>query len=347
MQKLINMCGKIIILSLVSLGISFGLSVPSVYGHSSESRYSFPSLPYLYKENKFKEIQAAFEERANLFLKGRHFHPYEANKSNKTLEEEFKNIQEWRNHTWYSDSGEVLISRPDFMVAQDLLQKGYFKRPHLIAFDYNHTDGSYNSSTVVLNHHRFLALEAPGEKTLDNFFKLLQNYQVSRLVRLTPASEQGISKSHPYWIGKIKTDHKTKEQFFKLPLAYSTDSLLIRYFPIDTWLDHKGIEPQALLNLIEKTRKDYDPTKDLIACHCSGGVGRTGTFIAGFLALEEIDRQLAQGTPIENIDLSIEKIVMQLSLQRSHMVAKSAQYIALHRLVDLYLDIKGRESAKN
>lgn len=358
MQKMVKLTRSFILSCFLAfLGITGSISFAKVAeaapasvkasakasANTIESRYTFPSLPTVYKDNQFREIQEAFEERVKLFLKGRNFHDYEYKKDNTILEEEFKNIKEWRNHTWYAENGDILISRPDFMVAQDLLQKGYFRRPHLIAFDYNHTDGSYNSSTIVLNQHHFLALEAPGEKTLDNFFKLLQNYNVTHLVRLTQANEKGISKSHPYWTGKVKTDPKTGQQYFKLPLAHSTSSRLVSYFPIDTWLDHEGIEPKTLLSLIEKTRKNYNPKNDLIACHCSGGVGRTGTFIAGFLLLQEIDRQLEEGISIEHLDLSIEKIVMQLSLQRAQMVAKLAQYITLHRLVDLYLDIKKKE----
>lgn len=327
MQKLIN------IILIATLGYA-----TTVHATFTETVKTFPSLPHLYKENQFKDIRTSFEERVNLFLKGKNFHPFQANKSEKDIKEEFKNLQEWRNHTWYSENtGEALISRPDFMVAQDLLQSGAYRRPHLIAFDYNHSDSAYNSSTIVLNGHQFLALEAPSESTLKNFFKLLQNFHVNKIVRLTPATEKGIAKSFPYWAGKVKTDPKTREQFFQLPLIGTKRSFPIRYYAIENWADHHGIEPKTLLTMIENFSKDYNPIDDLVAVHCSGGVGRTGTFIAGFLLLKEIDRQIAAGTAIDKLDISIEKIVMQLALQRYQMVATPAQYVTLHRLVDLYL----------
>lgn len=309
---------------------------------------TFPSLPASYKENKFKQIETAFEERANLFLKGRHFHNYTANKSKKELLDEFQSIKEWRHHTWYSDeTSDTLISRSEFLVSQDLLEKGLYRRAHILAFDYNHSGCSYNASNIVLNGYRFLAMEGPTNKNLDRFFKLLQNYHVTQVVRLTPEKEGESEKCFPYWEGRVQQDDKTKTEFFNLPLEGTTSTYPVRYYAIDTWLDYQGVSPQVLLNLINKVRNETDYNNGLIACHCAGGVGRTGTLIAGYLILEEIDRQLNElhHTP-DNIDISIEKIVMQLSLQRSRMVATSDQYVSLHRLADLYLETIKKKNQK-
>lgn len=300
---------------------------------------TFPSLPTSYKKDRYKEIETAFEDRSRLFLQGWQFHSWTKNRPDNEIIEEFKSLNEWRNHTWYSEStGEALISRPDFMIAQDLLEKGYFKRPHLIAFDYNKTDNSYNSSTIVLNGQRFLALEAPTtDKLMQNFFNLLQNFQVTQLVRLTPANEKDVPKSLPYWTSRVSKGENANELILNAPFLGSRQTYPIRYYVIEQWLDNKGIDPKLLMSTLQAVRKNYDSNSGLLACHCSGGVGRTGTFLAGFLLMQEIDRQIAAGTPISSIDVSIEKIVLQLSLQRVHMVSRPAQYITLYRLVDLYI----------
>jgi len=307
---------------------------------------SFPSLPIHEREAKFQAVQKGFEERSNLFLKGKHFQNWSANRNQKEIFEEFKRIEEWRNHSWYAEgAGELLISRIDFMVAQDLLDKGYYRHPNIIAFQYNQTDGSYNSSTIVLNGQRFLALEGPTAKNLSQFFKLLQNFQVTQLVRLTPSISNGEQQSYPYWQERIKTDPKTKAQFINIPLAGIQNSFPIRYYSTESWQDSGGMDPLALLKLIQSVRKDVDPENGLLACHCSSGVGRTGSFIAGFVLLQEIDRQIAAGVKLEELDISIEKIVMQLSIQRFQMVAKPEQYLTLYRLVDSY--IKTLQNNKN
>lgn len=314
-------------------------ATPEAAKTDNYSARTFPSLPSLYKENKFKQIEAAFEERSNLFLKGRHFHNYAPNKSNKVLLEEFKEIKTWRNHTWYSDETKgSLVSRPEFLVSQDLLDKGLYRRSHILAFDYNHSGCSYNSSNIILYGYRFLALEAPTNKNLDRFFKLLQNYHVTQLVRLTAEKEGKLEKSYPYWVGKLQTYPKEKTEYLNLPLEGTRHTMPVRYYALDNWLDHQGISPEVLLALIDKVRNETDYKNGLIACHCSGGVGRTGTFIAGYVLLEEIDRQLSAKYTFDTLDISIEKIVMQLSLQRLHMVATAEQYITLHRLADLYIE---------
>lgn len=300
---------------------------------------SFPSLPNHEREAKFQAVEKGFEERSNLFLKGKHFQNWTANRKQKEIFEEFKHIEEWRNQSWYSENtGEFLVSRIDFMVAQDLLEKGYYRTPNLIAFQYNQTDGSYNSSTIVLNGQRFLALEAPSEKNINQFYKLLQNFQVSQLVRLAPSTAtNGEKQSYPYWQGRIKNDPKSGEQWVHIPMAGISKTFPIRYYYTDSWQGEQSIDIPTLMKLIKTVRKAKDSDDGLMACHCANGVGRTGTFIAGYLLLQEIDRQIAAGSDIDHLDISIEKIVMQLSMQRVYMVSKPEQYFSLYRLVDQYI----------
>ncbi len=304
----------------------------------------FPSLPTVYRETRYAEIQKGIKDRTKFFLKGRRFKNWQANRPKHEILEEFQDIKIWRENAWYSDiNHKTLISRPDFMLAQDLLDKGYFRGTHVIAFDYNKTDGSYNSSTIMMNGQRFLALEAPSVNLTPNFFRLLQNHRVTQLVRLTPERENAQVKCYPYWKNNLSVDMKTNKVYLNLPNKKATaknntyEKYDMRYYAIENWLDHHGINPKILLDLILKVREDYDPKNGLLACHCHGGVGRTGTFIAGFLLLQEIDKKLAKGTAIKDLEISIEKMVMELSLQRFHMVAKPEQYVTLYRLVDLYI----------
>jgi hypothetical protein len=342
------------LISLISGILSFGVITPveASLTHSktmntiTKQTRSFPSLPNYERETKFEAVQKGFEERSNLFLKGKHFKNWTVNRPEQEILEEFKQIDEWRNQSWYSENtGELLVSRMDFMVAQDLLEKGYYRHPDIIAFQYNQTDGSYNSSTIVLNGYRFLAMEGPTEKNIKQFYKLLQNFQVTQLVRLAPASVSSNnsgnpnnpqeSQTYPYW------QHLKKNiTHIQIPYAGIQKTFPVLYYFTDSWKDNKAIDTTTLLNLIQSVRKDADADNSLIACHCSSGVGRTGTFIAGYLLLQEIDRQIAAGVNVDKLDLSIEKIVMQLSMQRVYLVASPEQYLALYRLVDQYIKTK-------
>jgi len=343
---------KIVKISFFTLLISSLMISSSLNAKLTEPVRTFPSLPLLQREAKFQEVRKAFEDRSNLFLKGKHFEAWKPNKATSEIEKEFSRIEEWRTHNWYDDSGELLISRPDFMISQELLEKGYFRRPHLIAFEYNKTDGSYNSSSIILNDQKFLALEAPTNKTLNQFFKLLQNFQVSQLVCLTSANENGQEQSFPYWERRIKNpqvksvkENPPPEQTILIPIFGTYNKTFpIAYYHLDNWRDNNGTDPKSLLSLIQKVRKHYDPDQGLLACHCRLGVGRTGTFIAGFALIQDIDRQIASGIKPENIEVSIEKTVMQLSLQRPYMVSQASQYLTLYRLVDYYIKTLNKSS---
>lgn len=296
------------------------------------------ALPTAYRESQFQEVEQAFEHRWNLFIKGKQFKAYVRNQTAAKIAEEFKQLQTLRLQTFFVDpKAPHLISKAEYMIAQDLLEKGLFRSPRTIAFQYNRTDPTYNSSIIVLNGFRFLALEGPKPELLQSFFTLLQNYQVTQLVRLTAAEEKGQQKSYPYWKGNTTIDQKTGELFLKIPQAQTKIAYSIRYYALDTWYDQEGISAKTLLNLILKVRKHYEPSNGLLATHCAGGIGRTGTFLAGYVLLEEIDKQIARGIHPDKIKLSIEKVVLQLSLQRAFMVTKNAQYESLYRLVDLYL----------
>lgn len=324
------------ILALLCVTLLTICSVTAVAALIPEPALSLPTLPQQYLETRFHTIQQAFEQRATLFLKGRPFQRWEMNRPRKNILIEFDQLNEWRFRTWYVDpNAKTLISRMDFMVAQELLEKGLYKKPAFLAFDYNHTDGHYNASTVLLNGFKFLALESPTPQTLKHFFLLLQNHRVTQLVRLAGSTENAAELEATYWTNKLK-NAQHNETFLNIPQPYNPSPYTLHYYATDVWPENHGVAAGELLKLILKVRKNADQN-GLIACHSTHGNGRTGTFIAGFLLLNEIDRQIATGISKNAVDVSVEKIVMQLSLQRSYLVRKAEQYITLHRLLDLYV----------
>lgn len=308
---------------------------------------TFPSLPQAYRMIHFQECEASFKKRAEKFLANKQYRPWSMNINKEEILAEFERMTQWREALWYVDpKAKTLESHEDFMISQNLLINHRYRKPHLIAFAYNNTDTSYNSDTIILNGLKFLALEAPSKASIESFLNLMHNFQVTHLVRLTPATENGGEKSYPYWVRHVETDAATQESFLNIPLESEDGDPLpykLRYVGIDTWKDHTSGSPDELLDLILKARKGYTPSS-LMAVHCHSGVARTGTFIAGFILLNEIDQQIAKGVKPADIKVSIEKTVAQLSLQRFYMVGKPAQYLTLYRLVDLY--IKGLQEGK-
>ncbi len=298
---------------------------------------SLPTLPLEFVQNRFAEIQQEFDKRVGLYSKGHPSYKWQSNRPESVILDEFSQINDWRFNIWYADpEAKTLISREDFMIAQDLLSQGLYRQSPYIAFQYNRTDASYNSSTVVLDGMQFLAMEAPTKQTLNNFYTLLQNHRVTQLVRLTSDQVAQVEKSYPYWNGKIKSSPQSKEAFLQFRRYPNPAPYALRYYFTDSWTNEDEIPAKRLLALVQNVRKHYD-AKGLLACHSSNGSGRTGTFLAGFLILGEIDRQIAAGATKETLDISIAKVVMKLSLQRPYLVSNAKQYVLLYRLVDLYV----------
>lgn len=308
---------------------------------------TFPSLPKAYRDHHFKENDVSFKKRSEAFLNKKEHTPWSMNRKKEEILEEFDKLTQWRESLWYVDpTASTLESHKDFMISQELLINHHYRKPHLIAFEYNYTDASYNSSTIVLNGLKFLALEAPSKASIENFNNLMNNFQVTHLVRLTPATENGTEKCYPYWPGFVETGASTHESFLNILLESEENDPLpykLRYVWTDAWEDHQSGSPEELLDLILQARIGHTPSS-LMAVHCHSGVARTGTFIAGFILLNEIDQQITKGVKPTNLKISVEKVVAELSLQRLYMVGKPAQYLTLYRLVDLY--VKGLQEGK-
>lgn len=75
-----------------------------------------------------------------------------------------------------------------------------------------------------------------------------------------------------------------------------------------------------------------------LAVHCTNGVGRTGTVIAAIALLDEAEKQIESGVPIDQIQISVEETVYKLSLQRFYMCAQIPQYESLYRVLELYVN---------
>ena len=213
-------------------------------------------------------------------------------------------------------------------------QSWFFHLPFSLAPTYSLASQNYSASIISLNNVHFIAMEGPNEKNLDAFYQVLDGYSVTDLLRLTAATEKDRIKSYPYpyWEGQINI-HPVSGR-----VAIEVQNRSIHYFPMDLWKNHQGLEPKKLLALINavKDSKLAAPPK-IIAVHCSAGAGRTGTFIAVYLLVDEINGQIDSGLPYENLDFSIDKIIWQISLQRPFMATHFPQYRALYELANHYI----------
>jgi hypothetical protein len=234
-----------------------------------------------------------------------------------------------------------LVARKEFVPAQAVVQQANYRWPHALAFEYNYTQGNYNASTLLINNLHFLAMENPNLRSVSAFMTLLQFQAATHLVALYSQSDLEAMGATPlnYTKNRLKNNVLFLPYYpFAARTIEKTDYALA-YHSLTTWPEDQAIAPETLIALITQMRstKSFDADHALIACHSNRGTGRTGTFIAAFALIHEIEQQLAAGKTPANLDISVQKTVMELSLQRPYLVTTDTQYIMLYRLIQKYL----------
>jgi len=112
------------------------------------------------------------------------------------------------------------------------------------------------------------------------------------------------------------------------------DSHQLWHIRCSGWKDQEAPDLDMFMdlwNLVQEKLKTYKPDggeKVKLVIHCTGGVGRTGTFIAIDLAGQELKDKKTNGK-WENF--SIEKVISFLRKKRMNMVGSASQYVFCHR----------------
>jgi len=211
--------------------------------------------------------------------------------------------------------------------------ESWFSRyPTPLPLLYNLASPLYNASIINLHGKHFLAMEAPCEKNLKTFMQILHDYQVTDLVRLTPAYDEDGESCFPYWSGNTSLcpGHNG--------LLLDIGDRKINYFFTNCWKNHQGIEPNELLALVKTVMKTNETDNKMIGVHCRAGFGRTGVFITAYALLDDIDRQIAASIDFDHLEVSIDKVIWELSLQRTFSVCHFPQYLTLYQLVNHYVN---------
>lgn len=290
-----------------------------------------PALPKEAVREQFAIAKEDFYDRWEIFEEGKTFVPFTAGRTDEDILEEFKKLNDLRYNVWYSNpDSPIKESSLGYEVSLPLLFEDTVRAKNCAAFAYNNITPYYNASAMCLSDRYTIACEGTRPKDTHKFFTLLSSYQVTHLVRLTASQEGESKKCHPYWEGLLS---QTENGEWLLNVPLDRDNYYpVHYFIEEEWLDNMGVDPKKLLALVLKVKNSLDAQENgLLTVHCSAGVGRTGTFLAALAIVDAIDNQET---------FSIEEIVLRLSLQRVHSVARPVAYLTLYRLAEEYQNVQ-------
>lgn len=306
-------------------------------------RESFLTLPKGVIEARFIGLEKDVSKRWDKLTLELDFPKYSVDKSDILIKQEFEKFNLLRNRLHCNSAQIPHQSQLEFTIAQNILIHHRYRQPSCITFEFSKADDSYNCSCLEVHGRKYFALDGPSDQTIKYFYKLLLNWNVGMLVSLTGESEQGVQKCYPYW--NQNTFEKDGDHFLGLPIedewGMPIDKWLKKTVPflhLDNWKDHAGFDVEKLVEYANLVRKRINK-ESILAIHCSGGVGRTGTFLAVVALLDEIDDQLSKGFKSLELNLSIPKLFLKLNFYRRLLVAEESQYICLYRAVDYYLKI--------
>nr|XP_054765104.1 receptor-type tyrosine-protein phosphatase S-like [Lytechinus pictus] len=186
---------------------------------------------------------------------------------------------------------------------------------------------------------KFIAAQGPKDNTLEDFWRMIWEYDCSTIVMLTKCVEDGKDKCSQYWPNKgaIKYGRfKVKMDSVKETAEYIIRSILlsedgkesgertITQFHFLGWPDHGQPDyPSPMMCLIKRIRHLTSKMNHRanIVVHCSAGVGRTGTYIV-------IDAMLDMMKHEKQVD--VYNFIHDIRQQRNTLVQSFVQYFFIH-----------------
>ncbi|XP_062618540.1 receptor-type tyrosine-protein phosphatase T-like isoform X4 [Saccostrea cucullata] len=181
----------------------------------------------------------------------------------------------------------------------------------------------------------YIAAQGPTKSTMNDIWRMVWEEKSKTVIMLTNPTETGKKKCEQYWPDAGETKEyagiKVKQVSIEsLPdfsirtfhIQKDGENRTIKQFHYTTWPDHGVPRFGHSLLLMRQKIRAYDPLNNgPPIVHCSAGVGRTGTYIAVDVNLEEAKH--------EGI-IDVHNFVQLMRTQRVNMVQTLEQYIFVY-----------------
>ncbi|XP_048255953.1 receptor-type tyrosine-protein phosphatase kappa-like isoform X1 [Haliotis rufescens] len=185
--------------------------------------------------------------------------------------------------------------------------------------------------------HQYIASQGPNKAMIRDFWRMVWQQRVCKVVMLTNLVEACKKKCEQYWpeeggikygevtVRIVDTAKYTDYTIRTFEISQLEISRIVKQFHFTTWSDHGApTYPTTLLAFRRKVQM-YNPESSApILCHCSAGIGRTGTYIA-------LDYLLEQAQKEDQVDVLC--IAQLMRTNRVNMIQTWEQYAFVYDAV--------------
>ncbi|XP_068715435.1 receptor-type tyrosine-protein phosphatase N2-like isoform X2 [Montipora foliosa] len=198
----------------------------------------------------------------------------------------------------------------------------------------------YINASYIRDHDpknpSYIATQGPLAQTVSDFWQMVWEQGVVVIVNLTKLSDLGLPQCHRYWPEEqqpivtyriyevhLVSEHIWCEDYlvrsFYLKNLQTSETRTVTQFHFLSWPDlNVPVTPKPLLEFRRKVNKCFRGRASPVVVHCSGGVGRTGTYILIDMVLNKMMRGAKE--------IDIAATVEHLRDQRPSMVKTKAQF---------------------
>ncbi|XP_067679836.1 receptor-type tyrosine-protein phosphatase epsilon-like [Haliotis asinina] len=181
----------------------------------------------------------------------------------------------------------------------------------------------------------YIAAQAPNKKTVTDFWRMIYQKNLTRIVMLTNLTEMGKVKCEPYWsdtrdleagpfsISVTKVIQRACWVIRELTatVKQTGEHRIFYLFHFTKWPDHGTPDETHLMEFLWRVRKTPNPDNSPLLVHCSAGIGRTGTYIA-------LDYLLDRALSDHKVDVF--RFACDMRRQRRNMIQTKEQYACVY-----------------
>ncbi|CAG2207207.1 PTPRT [Mytilus edulis] len=211
------------------------------------------------------------------------------------------------------------------------------------------TKTDYINASYIDNYDKekaYIASQGPKSNTVRDFWHMIWQENVGKIVMVTQLKEGRREKCIQYWPDAINdpmiidtyrlTMTEEKEHtiyvYRRITISNHKDTnereRSIHQYHFTQWPDHGVPDSIKLVHFYRKVKRDHCDQNEPMVVHCSAGLGRTGTFIA-------IDAIYEYGKKVGHVDIM--EYVQMMRKDRMNMIQTHEQYETVFKaLLELF-----------